>query len=112
MCGYAHVDTRVWGAIAMSTDDEINMQADVDINPSASVNKAKRASKPKSRPAKADMGKRSINLSLPIEVYERLLIHAMKQTNGNISELVSRLATEHLRDYHIARTATRPSTSE
>jgi len=96
----------------MSTNDDINIQDNGDMNPSSSVNKSKRAGKPKAKPAKADTGKRSINLSLPIEVYERLLIHAMKQTNGNISELVSRLATEHLRDFHIARTATRPSTSE
>lgn len=57
-------------------------------------------------------GKRSINLSLTVDDFERLTIHAMRQTNGNMSELVCRLIREHCRDFHIARTARSDSDSE
>jgi hypothetical protein len=64
--------------------------------------KSTRKAKPKS--ANEVRGKRSINLSLPIDDYERFVLHAMKMTNGNISELVCHLGRTHLRDYHISRT--------
>ena len=70
--------------------------------------KPSKAGKPK--PARA--GKRACNLSLPTEDYERLLIHAMRMTNGNISELVCQLARTHLRDFHLARTPTRQGESD
>lgn len=66
-----------------------------------------KARKPKS--ADKPTGKRSLNLSLPLEDYERLAVHALRQ-DINISELVCRLAREHLREYHISRTPTRGTT--
>jgi hypothetical protein len=69
--------------------------------------KPKTTRKAKSKPANEVRGKRSINLSLPIEDYERFVLHAMKKTNGNISELVCQLGREHLREFHISRTPTR-----
>ena len=60
----------------------------------------------KPKPADVSRGKRSLNLSLPIEDYERLAIHAMR-ANVTISDLVATLAREHLREYHLTRTATR-----
>ena len=53
---------------------------------------------------RTDTGKRSLNLSIPVEIYERLAIHALRQTGGNISELVSKLAVDHLREFHLTRT--------
>jgi hypothetical protein len=69
--------------------------------------KAKPTRKPKPKTSNEGRGKRSINLSLPIEDYERFVLHAMKKTNGNISELVCQLGREHLREFHITRTPTR-----
>ncbi len=69
--------------------------------------KGKPARKAKAKPANEGKGKRSLNLSLPIEDYERFMLHAMKMTNGNISELVCQLGRQHLRDYHITRTPNR-----
>jgi hypothetical protein len=66
--------------------------------------KSKPTRKAKAKPSNESKGKRSINLSLPIEDYERFVLHAMKMTNGNFSELVCRLGREHLRDYHVTRT--------
>jgi hypothetical protein len=66
--------------------------------------KPKPTRKAKPKPSNEGRGKRSINLSLPIDDYERFVLHAMKMTNGNISELVCHLGRTHLRDYHISRT--------
>jgi len=66
--------------------------------------KSPRKARGKSPSVDKGNGKRSINLSMPIEDYERFLIHAMKMTGGNISELVCRLGREHLREYHLSRT--------
>lgn len=63
-----------------------------------------RTRKPKA--ADAARGKRSLNLSLPVEDYERLAIHALRE-DIHISDLVCRLAREHLREYHITRTPSR-----
>jgi hypothetical protein len=75
------------------------------IPPNRSTGKA--AKKPKPKSSSEGRGKRGINLSMPQEDYERFYIHALRLTGGNISELVCRLGREHLRDFHIARTATR-----
>jgi hypothetical protein len=69
--------------------------------------KPKPTRKGKAKPSNEGRGKRSINLSLPIEDYERFVLHAMKKTNGNISELVCQLGREHLREFHITRTPSR-----
>lgn len=66
--------------------------------------KPAKARKPK--PAVEAKAKKSLNLSLPVEDYERLSIHALR-ANTTISALVSMLAREHLREYHLTRTPTR-----
>lgn len=80
-------------------------------NASAPAPKSKPAKRGKVKPADAARGKRSLNLSLPYEDYERLAIHSLKE-DITISELVSRLAREHLRDYHLARTPSRTDGQE
>ncbi len=72
----------------------------------ASEGKSRRAktAKPKS-PERAN-GKRSLNLSIPTEDYERLAVHGLRR-NLTISEIVSQLAREHLREYHITTTPQR-----
>jgi len=77
-----------------------------------SVNEVKsrgrKASKPKS--SERANGKRSLNLSLPTEDYERLAVHGLRR-NLTISEIVSQLAREHLREYHITTTPKRGETT-
>jgi hypothetical protein len=75
-----------------------------DTNQSTVAHKAKAPRKAKGKAAVEPKGKRSLNLSLPVEDYERLAIHALRE-NITISDLVSRLARDHCRDYHITRTA-------
>lgn len=70
--------------------------------PKAKGTKARRAKAPKPQ-----TGKRSLNLSLDNETYERLAVHALRG-NSTISELVTKLAQDHLREYHITRTPGRP----
>lgn len=66
--------------------------------------KAPRKGKPKA--TDKPNGKRSLNLSLPVEVYERLALHALADSK-TISELVTELANTHLRRVHLTRTTTR-----
>jgi macrodomain Ter protein organizer (MatP/YcbG family) len=51
-------------------------------------------------------GKRSLNLRIDDDVYERLTVHAMK-SRTTISELVSVLTRDHCRDYSIHRVGAR-----
>jgi hypothetical protein len=82
------------------------MEADPLI-PSPSIEaKVKPPRKGKVRPADRPIGKRSLNLSLPLEDYERLAVHALR-LDTTISELVCKLARDHLREFHITRTPTR-----
>jgi hypothetical protein len=83
------------------------MEADTRTPTSATASKGKSLKKPKGKSTVDPKGKRSLNLSITTETYERLMIHAMRQTNGNISDLVDRLATDHLREFHLTRTPTR-----
>jgi hypothetical protein len=83
------------------------MDSQSDMSASSVASKIKATKKPKAKPAVESKGKRSLNLSISVETYERLMIHAMRQTKGNISDLVERLATDHLREFHLTRTPTR-----
>ncbi len=87
-------------------DDQANMNAIEDTAKPASDGRVKGRNKGKSKPASDGKGKRSLNVSMPHEDYERFYIHALRLTNGNISELICRLGRDHLRDYHISRTPT------
>jgi hypothetical protein len=82
----------------------------MDANPltpdSASDGKVKSPRKGKTKTADRPIGKRSLNLSLPLEDYERLAVHALR-LDTTISELVCKLARENLREFHITRTPTR-----
>lgn len=82
------------------------MEGDKPIDAHASEGKPKPARKGKAKPVDRPTGKRSLNLSLPIEDFERLAIHALR-ADITISELVSQLARAHLREFHITRTATK-----
>ncbi len=62
----------------------------------------------KGKPAESPRGKRSLNLSLPYEDYQRLALHALDQ-DTTMSEIVSSLARTHLRSVHLTRTSTRPT---
>jgi hypothetical protein len=75
------------------------------LNPSNDA-KVKPSRKGKGKPADRPIGKRSLNLSLPLEDYERLAVHALR-LDTTISELVCKLAREHLREFHITRTPSR-----
>ena len=77
-----------------------------EANATTTGDKSKSPRKPKSKPATGDKSKRSLNLSLPHEDYQRLALHALDR-DMTISELVSELARTHLRSVHITRTATR-----
>jgi hypothetical protein len=74
--------------------------------------KPKSARKPKGTPPGRPVGKRAVNLSLPIPIYERLAIHAIRQTNGNVSELVERLVLEGCRELHLTRTSSKAETGQ
>ncbi len=87
------------------------MDAQEPMSPSASGHKGKPARKPKPKPA-SDPAKKSLNLSISVESHERLALHALRMTGGNISALVERLAEQHLREFHITRTATRAGETE
>jgi hypothetical protein len=82
------------------------MEAQEPMSTQATPPKGKGTRKAKPKPTPVGNGKRSLNLSLPVEDYERLAIHAMRM-DTTISDLVSRLAREHCREYHISRTGTR-----
>jgi hypothetical protein len=83
------------------------MSAQDDMGAQVNTAKGKTTRKSKPKPTSESKGKRSLNLSIHQDTYERLMIHAMRQTNGNISELVEKLATDHLREFHLSRTPTR-----
>lgn len=78
------------------------------VTASAGEGRGKPARKGKGKPAVEGKGKRSLNLSIPVEDYERFAIHAMR-ANETISELFCKLGRQHLREFHITRTATRPT---
>lgn len=69
----------------------------------ASEAKVKGTKPRKAKAPKPQTGKRSLNLSLDNETYERLAVHALRG-NVTISELVTKLANDNLREYHITRT--------
>lgn len=50
--------------------------------------------------------RRSLNLRIDEDVYERLTVHAMKRRT-TISALVELLAREHLREFYVAKTPSR-----
>lgn len=68
--------------------------------------KPKGTRKPKGKPATEHKGKRSLNLSIPHDDHERLAVHALRM-GLTISDLVCQLARQHLREFHISRTANR-----
>lgn len=91
----------------MAVDTHATLSSDEATTTAPSEGKTKARSKGKGKAVGETKGRRGINLSMSIEDYERFYIHALRLTGGNISELVCKLGREHLRDFHIARTATR-----
>ncbi len=83
------------------------MGADVLIDQDAGDGKSKGTKKPKrASPVVRRDGKRSLNLRIDYEAHERLAVHALRR-GTTISSLVEGFAKEHLREFHITRTATR-----
>lgn len=84
------------------------MEANVQGGEGATEARGKRASTRKKATAKAptENGRRSLNLRVDDETYERLTIHAMRRRT-TISALVMSLAKEQLREYSIHRLGTR-----
>jgi hypothetical protein len=82
------------------------MEADPLTHSPSIEGKPKPAKARKGKPADRPIGKRSLNLSLPLDDYERLAVHALR-LDTTISELVCKLAREHLREFHITRTPSR-----
>jgi hypothetical protein len=82
------------------------MEADPLTHSPSTEGKPKPAKTRKGKPADRPIGKRSLNLSLPLDDYERLAVHALR-LDTTISELVCKLAREHLREFHITRTPSR-----
>jgi len=82
------------------------MEADPLTHSPSTEGKPKPTKARKGKPADRPIGKRSLNLSLPLDDYERLAVHALR-LDTTISELVCKLAREHLREFHITRTPTR-----
>jgi hypothetical protein len=90
----------------MSMDSQSTTGAVEPAATGASEAKVKGRSKAKAKPASEAKGKRSLNLSMPYADYERLALHALA-ADTTISELVCRLAREHLREVHLTRTPAR-----
>ncbi len=88
----------------MSEDSDIQAGSDGDL-PSTKI-KGKSARKGKVKPAIEGRGKRSLNLSLDYETYQRLALHAL-DLDTTISAIVTQLANAHLRRVHLTRTAPR-----
>lgn len=90
----------------MGTDDQTIASTSDQASNQAGSGKLKGTRKAKTKASTEGKGKRSLNLSLPVEDYQRLALHAVAR-DTTISELVSSLAREHLREWHLTRTATR-----
>jgi hypothetical protein len=82
------------------------MEAMEPIVTGAAEGRVKPTRKGKGRPPVAGKGKRSLNLSIPLEDHERLAVHALRM-GMTISDLVCKLARENLREFHITRTGSR-----
>jgi hypothetical protein len=90
----------------MTPDTATSLPGDDPVTMAAPDAKAKGARKPKGKAATEAKGKRSLNLSLPHEDYQRLAVHALDE-GKTISDLVCELARTHLRRVHLARTPSR-----
>ncbi len=72
----------------------------------ANAAKGRAPRKAKAKPAIEGKGKRSLNLSLDWETYQRLALHAL-DLDTTISAIVTQLANTHLRRVHMTRTPMR-----
>jgi macrodomain Ter protein organizer (MatP/YcbG family) len=86
-------------------DDNITKEIEPAMAPTNAA-KAKAPRKAKAKPAIEGKGKRSLNLSLDYETYQRLALHAL-DLDTTISAIVTQLANAHLRRVHLTRTAPR-----
>lgn len=78
------------------------MEASEDTSKPTSVVKTRSTRARKVKAVDEANGKRSLNLSLSHEDYERLALHAL-DAKTTISDLVSVLARTHLRRVHLTR---------
>jgi hypothetical protein len=87
-------------------DEHATVSVDGHTGNGTNTAKGKSSRKGRGKPSDRPIGKRSLNLSLPMEDYERLAVHALRM-DTTISELVCKLAREHLREFHITRNASK-----
>jgi hypothetical protein len=84
-------------------------QEHVDANaPDGKGKGSKARKKPGAKTPTEGTGKRSLNLRVDDETYERLTIHAMKR-RATISDLVMEFARVHLREFSVHRNGQRNS---
>ncbi len=86
-------------------DDNIPKEIEPAMAP-ANAAKAKIPRKAKVKTGIEGRGKRSLNLSLDYETFQRLALHALDE-DTTISSIVTQLANTHLRRVHLTRTQTR-----
>lgn len=84
----------------------MDTQDHADLNAPDAKGKGVKARRPKAGKPAADAGKRSLNLRVDDETYERLTIHALRRRT-TISGLVMDLARDNLREFSIHRNGTR-----
>jgi hypothetical protein len=106
LCGCRRLHAHAHGDTTMEAYEPTDISPNDDTSSPSVALKGKPKSKGKSKSPVEPKGKRSLNLSIPHEDYERLAIHAMR-ADTTISELVCQLARTHLREFHLTRTAVR-----
>ena len=89
--------------------NDMTIDATTDPGKPALDLKGKPRSKSKPKAPIESKGKRSLNLSIDHDTYQRLALHAL-DADTTISEIVSELARTHLRRVHLTRTTTRATT--
>lgn len=80
----------------------MDAQDHLDISAPEDKGRAARARRKPSARAPGDAGKRSLNLRIDTDTYERLHVHALRR-RLTISELVMDISKTHLREYFISR---------
>jgi hypothetical protein len=106
------IDIQAHKRVGVYAKDGDDMATDDPIDQDAGDGKS-RGGKPRKRtsPVVRRDGKRSLNLRIDYEAHERLAVHALRR-GTTISALVEGFAREHLREFHITRTATRTEKPE
>ena len=87
------------------------MDAIEPVGDGAGEPKGRRAQRGKRASAKPETAKRSLNLRIDDDVYERLTVHAMKR-RMTISDLVGEMTRSHCRDFAIHKVGQRGGSAD